>query len=126
MSVKVSRTIWFGNGYGVELIVTSPYEISFNVITEKDPTMVATENFCIGSDVCYRGVKSELINNDTVEDDVISGSEESMRDFAIRARAAGISFAEEVIIEYKETLDLGTILDEVVGSFDEENPTTKQ
>jgi len=106
--VKVSKTIWFGNGYGVEFIISNPCLIDFNVIMEKDPTLVDTTNICIGAYGCGRG------------------DEETMRNFATRARLEGISFAEEMIIEHKETNDLSTILDQVLESYSREDPITKQ
>ena len=99
MSVSISRTIWLENGYGVEFIVTDPFSIAFNVVTERDPTLVSDENICVGSD---RSVRDE--------------DEESLADFAIRAREEGISFAEETIIEHKETLDLSAMLDAVLNA----------
>ncbi len=99
MSFSVSRTVWLGNGYGVEFIITDSFSIAFNVVTEKDPTLVSDENICVGSDHCIR-----------------KGDEESLKDFAIRAREAGIAFAEETIIEHKETLDLITTLNVVLSA----------
>lgn len=99
MSFRVSRIVWFGDGYGVEFIIADPYTITFNIIIEKDLTLVDPTNVCVGSDSCVR-------NN---------GDKESLRDFAIRAREEGFSFAEKTIIEHKESLDLSTILGEVLG-----------
>ena len=107
MSVKASKPIWLGNGYGVEFITTHPSLIGFNVIMEKDMTLVDTTNICIGSYGCERR------------------DEEPMRNFAIRAQLEGISFAEEMIIEHKETNDLSKILGEVLESYSEKNPTVK-
>ena len=101
MNFSVSKTIWLGNGYGVEFIITDRFSIAFNVITEKDRTLISDENVCVGSDSCIRIVHA-------------TGSEESLRDFAVRAREEGISFAEETIIDHKESLDLSTVLDEVL------------
>lgn len=97
MSFQVSRTVWFGNGYGVEFIITEPYSITFNIITEKDPTLTTSTNVCVGTDDCIRK------------------EGESLRDFAVRAREEGFSFAEEMTIEHKESLDLSTILGDVLG-----------
>lgn len=97
MSFHVSRKVWFGNGYGVEFIITDPHSITFNIITEKDPTLVSSTNVCVGTDACNRN------------------EGESLRDFAVRAREEGFSFAEEMTIEHKESLDLSTILGDVLG-----------
>ena len=99
MSVSISRTTWLGNGYGVEFIITDPFEIAFNVVTEQDRTMISDENICVGSDHCVR-----------------NGDEESLGHFAHRAHKAGISYAREAIIEHKETLDLSRILNTVVSA----------
>lgn len=125
MSVKASSSIWFGDGYGVEFIITDPFTIDFHVILEKDPTMISTENFVIGADTCHRGVNgpglaAQLVNGE------VPASEETMRDFAGRARLAGISFAEGMIAEHKETQELSTVLVEVLKSFARADPITKQ
>ena len=99
MSFSVSRTVWRVKGYRVEIIVTDALSIAFNVVTEKDRTLISDENICVGSDSCVR-----------------DGDEESLKDFAIRARQEGITFAEETIIEHKETLDLSKILDAVLDA----------
>ncbi len=121
MSFQVSRTVWFHNGYGVEFVIVNPYEISFNVILEKDPIMVSTSNACIGSDASHRNAEVEEESGE-----VIPGSEETMRDFAIRAYGEGISYAEEMITEHKETNDLGTIFGEVLDAQVKVEPLTKQ
>lgn len=123
--VKVSKTIWFGNGYGVEFIITDPFRIDFNVILEKDPTMISTENFVIGADTCHRGVNGPGLAAHLLDGEV-PGSEEPMKDFAGRARLAGISFAEEMIAEYKETQELSTILGEVLEDYPRADPITEQ
>lgn len=97
MSFHVSRIVWFGNGYGVEFIIADPYSITFNIITEKDPTLHTSTNVCVGTDSCTRN------------------EGESLRDFAVRVREEGFSFAEEMTIEHKESLDLSTILGDVLG-----------
>jgi hypothetical protein len=94
---KVSRSVFFGNGYGVEFVISDPYTISFSVVTEKDPTMVEDNKVCIGTECCIR-----------------EGEEESLRDFAIRAREEGLAFAEAAIVDYKESLDLSAVLGEVL------------
>ena len=99
MSFSTSRTVWLGNGYGVEFIITDAFSITFNVVTEKDRTLISDENICVGSDSCVR-----------------NGDEESLHHFASRAREEGISFAEETIIEHKESLDLSKILDAVLNA----------
>ena len=106
----MSNSIWFGNGYGVEFIVADTWTIVFNVITEKDTSLVEQTNVIVGTDSCHRD--AEL---DEVAEDVVPGSEEPLRDFAIRARKEGISFAEGVIIEHKESLDLSNLLDGILG-----------
>ena len=98
MGFSVSRTVWLENGYGVEFIVTEPFSIDFNIITERNPIMVSSKSICVGSDSCARK------------------EGESLKDFAIRAREEGISFAETTIIEHKETLDLITTLNVVLGA----------
>lgn len=98
MIYNSSKTAWFGNGYGVEFIVSDPFTITFNVVTEKDPTLVSHVNRPIGSDECIR-------NEDTGE---------SLRDFAVRARLMGIAFAEECIEEHKVELELFSILHEIL------------
>ncbi len=108
MGFSSSRTAFFGNGYGVEFIVTDSYTITFNVITEKDQTLVANSQTIVGTDYCLR--RSEGL-------DELGGhrDEESMRDFAVRARLEGIAFAEEAIADHKESLDLSSVLDDVLG-----------
>jgi hypothetical protein len=97
VSYKISRSVFFGNGYGVEFVIADPYTITIHVVTEKDPTMVSDSKVCVGSECCIR-----------------AGEEESLRDFAIRARKEGLSFAEAAIVDHKESLDLSTILGEVL------------
>jgi len=111
VSFNVSRTVWFGNGYGVEFVITDPFTIAFNVITEKDPTLVVDNKICLGSDACYRQAEVDE------EGDIVPGTAEPLRDFAIRARLEGISFAEQAIIEHKESLDLSSVLNDVLKSF---------
>ncbi len=96
---SVSKTVWLNNGYGVEFIISDPYVITLHVITEKDPTLVADNKVCIASDSCVR-----------------NGDDEPLRDFAERAYGAGISLAEEAIVEHRESLDLSTILGKVLDA----------
>jgi hypothetical protein len=96
-----SRTAFFGNGYGVEFIVTDPFTITFNVITEKDDTLISNSTTTVGTDQSCRK-----------ED---GGHPESLRDFAVRARLEGIAFAEDAIAEHKESLELSSALDDVLA-----------
>ena len=104
MGFNVTRKLWFGNGYGVEFVITDPYTITFNVVTEKDPTMVADNKICIGTECCIR-----------------EGEEESLRDFAVRARNEGVSFAEAAIVDHKESLDLSSILGELLNESSDDS-----
>ena len=113
-----NRIIWFGNGYGVEYIVTDPYTIDFHVLTEKDKSLMEPRNVIVGTDTCHRNAEI-----DETSRDFVPGTEESLRDFAVRAREEGISFAEEVIVAHKESLDLSTILSDVLGDRIKENTT---
>jgi len=97
-----TRTAFFGNGYGVEFIVTDPFTITFNVVTEKDPTLVSNASTILGTDQSLRS-----------EDH--GGHAESLRDFAVRARLEGIAFAEDAIAEHKESLELSSALDDVLA-----------
>jgi hypothetical protein len=103
-----SRTAFFGNGYGVEFIVTDPFTITFNIITEKDETLVANTSTIVGTDYCLRRTDRHQPHDET------EGEEESMRDFAVRARLEGIAFAEEAIAEHKLSLELSSVLDAVL------------
>ena len=99
MGFSVSRTVWLHNGYGVEFVITDPYEITFQVVTEQDPTLVADNKVCIASDSCVR-----------------KGDEESLDRFAYRAKEAANTFAEGAIVEHKESLDLFKILGKVLDA----------
>ena len=70
MSFQVSRTVWFGNGYGVEFVIVDPYQITFNVVTEKDPTMVSASNVSQSPDSV---IASESLANEAASSDTRSG-----------------------------------------------------
>lgn len=97
MSFSTSRVVWLNNGYGVEFVIQEKYTINFRVVTEKDPTLVVDNKVCIGTDSC---------NRDDGESD---------QDFAVRARLAGLAFAEEMIEEHVATLALSAVLDKLLG-----------
>lgn len=96
-----SRTAFFGNGYGVEFIVTDPFTITFNVVTEKDVTLVTNSSTIVGTDQSLRNEDNDVA--------------ESLHDFAVRARLEGIAFAENCIAEHKESLELSSALNEVLA-----------
>jgi len=86
----------------VEFLVTDPFTITFNVVTEKDITLVTNSSTIVGTDQSIRKEDHE-------------GQAESLRDFAVRARLEGISFAEDCIAEHKESLELSSALDDVLA-----------
>lgn len=110
-----NRIIWFGNGYGVEYIVSDPYTIDFHVLTEKDKSLVEPKNVIIGTETCHRNAEID----ESVSPKFVPGTEESLRDFAVRAREEGISFAKEVIVAHKESLDLSAILGTLIRNTTE-------
>ncbi len=97
MGFSVSRTVWLNNGYGVEFVITDSYSINFHIITEQDKTLVDNTKVCVGTDSCIR-----------------AGEEESLQDFAFRAHKQGLAFAESMIVEHKESLDLFAALGKVL------------
>ncbi len=99
MGFSVSRTVWLHNDYGVEFTLTDPHFIVFKILVERDKTLIEDNKVCIASGSCTR-----------------KGEEESLQDFAKRAHEEGISFSRVSIVEHKTTLDLFTILGEVLDA----------
>jgi len=109
-----ARTIWMGNGFGIEFVVGDPWTINLLLVLEKDPTLTDNSMKTIASSSVHR----EAEYDDEVGE-LVPGSEESMRAFAERARLEGLEWAETEIAEYKQTEDLATIMGEVLDSSNE-------
>jgi len=96
-----AKTLWMGNGFGIEFVVGDPWTIFLHLILEKDPTLSEHNVKTIASNDVHR--KSEY-----------EGSEEPMRHFAERSRLEALEWAEIEIAEYKKTEDLVTIMCDVL------------
>ncbi len=110
MSFQVTKVVWFGNDYGIEYIIRDSYCIAFNIVKTPDPTLIDDSKINIGSSACYRGGEP-LPGEEILDEDM-----ETMLDFALRARLEGIKFAEEMIIQHKQTLNLSKIFDDVLAA----------
>lgn len=105
-----AKTIWMGNGFGIEFVVGDPWVIDILLIPEKDPTLTDNNMKTIASSSIHRKGEWDDKGN------WIQGSEEPMRAFAERARLEALEWAEAEIAEYKETEELTTIMGEVLDS----------
>ncbi len=105
-----ARTIWMGNGFGIEFVVVDPFCINILLLMPKDPTLSDPANRTLGATSVYRSVERGE------EDEVIPGSEESMRAFAERARLEGLEWAEAEVAEFKLSEELFTVMGEVLDS----------
>jgi len=107
-----AKVIWTGNGFGIEFVVVDPWCINLFLLLEKDPTLTDTDQITIASNSIYR--EGDF---DDDKEEIIPGTEESMRAFAERARQEALEWAEVVIAEYKQSEDLAEIIGEVLDSF---------
>ena len=103
-----AKTLWMGNGFGIEFVVGDPWTIDLLLLLEKDPTMTDNSTKTIASSGIHRKVEWDDKGK------WIQGSEEPMRDFAERARLEALEWAEIEIAEYKQTEDLATIMGDVL------------
>jgi len=94
-----AKTIWTGNGFGIEFVVGDPWTIVLHLVLAKDPTMTDNRTKTIAASSVIRKAEGKL---------------EPMRDFAERARLEALEWAELEIAEYKQTEDLATIMGDVL------------
>lgn len=94
-----AKTLWTGNGFGIEFVAEDPWTIALHLVLAKDPTMTDNRTKTIAANSVTRKAEGKL---------------EPMRDFAERARLEALEWAEIEIAEYKKTEDLATIMFDVL------------
>ena len=84
-------------GYILEFIVVDAFTIHVVLLTDKDPTLVATDYINIASEDFHRGGE---VDEDSGE--VVDNSIEEFGEFAGRAYAESVEWAVEEILEFNE------------------------
>jgi hypothetical protein len=113
-----AKTIWMGNGFGIEFVVGDPWTIFLHLILEKDPTMTDNTMKTIASNDVHRKTGVGVGGRSAFEQSVHKWETrvEPMRHFAERARLEALAWAESEISDYKLTEDLVKIMSDVIDS----------
>ncbi len=88
-------------GYILEFIVVDAFTIHVVLLTDKDPTLVATDYISIASEDFHRGGE---VDEDSGE--VVEGSLEEFGEFAGRTYSESVEWAIEEIVEFNEASTL--------------------